>query len=98
MGTAEQKYLPWMQATFLMVANKKALEFLPEELRANLPNWETPEFTGLAIYALARDPDLMSLSGQALIGAELGERYKIVDLDGKQPISYRSTMGAPANS
>ena len=74
------------------------LEFLPEELRANLPNWETPEFTGLAIYALARDPDLMSLSGQALIGAELGERYKIVDLDGKQPISYRSTMGAPANS
>ncbi len=30
LGTAEQKYLPWMQATFLMVANKKALEFLPE--------------------------------------------------------------------
>lgn len=29
LGTAEQKYAPWMQATFLMVANKKALEFLP---------------------------------------------------------------------
>jgi len=46
---------------------------------------------------LAHDPDLMSLSGQALIGAELGERYRIVDLDGKQPISYRATMGAPVN-
>lgn len=30
LGTAEQKYLPWMQATYLMAANKKALEFLPQ--------------------------------------------------------------------
>jgi multiple sugar transport system substrate-binding protein len=30
LGSGEQKYIPWMQATYLMVANKKALEFLPE--------------------------------------------------------------------
>jgi multiple sugar transport system substrate-binding protein len=30
LGTGEQKYLPWMQATYLMAANKKALEFLPK--------------------------------------------------------------------
>jgi multiple sugar transport system substrate-binding protein len=30
LGTAEQKYLPWMQATYLMAANKKALEYLPK--------------------------------------------------------------------
>jgi NAD(P)-dependent dehydrogenase (short-subunit alcohol dehydrogenase family) len=85
---------------FILTDAVKAIppEFLPEDLRANLPNWETPEFTGLVIDALARDPDLMSLSGQALIGAELGTRYGIVDLDGKQPISYRATMGAPANN
>ncbi|MER9892514.1 ABC transporter substrate-binding protein [Mesorhizobium sp. M0119] len=29
LGTGEQKYLPWMQATFLMVANKQALQYLP---------------------------------------------------------------------
>ncbi len=29
LGTTEQNYAPWMQATFLMAANKKALEFLP---------------------------------------------------------------------
>jgi multiple sugar transport system substrate-binding protein len=29
LGTGEQRYLPWMQATFLMVANKKALAHLP---------------------------------------------------------------------
>ncbi|MBP1849163.1 extracellular solute-binding protein [Rhizobium halophytocola] len=30
METSEQKYLPWMQATYIMAANKKALEFLPQ--------------------------------------------------------------------
>jgi multiple sugar transport system substrate-binding protein len=30
LGTSEQKYLPWMQATYIMAANKKALEFLPQ--------------------------------------------------------------------
>jgi NAD(P)-dependent dehydrogenase (short-subunit alcohol dehydrogenase family) len=70
-------------------------EHLPEELRANLPNWETPEFTGLVINALADAPDLAALSGQALIGAELGMRFGIVDLDGKQPVSYRDSMGKP---
>ena len=30
LGTAEPKYVPWMQATYLMVANKRALPYLPE--------------------------------------------------------------------
>lgn len=28
--TDEQKYIPWMQATYVMAANKKALDYLPE--------------------------------------------------------------------
>lgn len=71
-------------------------EHIPEDLRAMLPQWETPEFSGLVIDALFHDPALMSLSGQSLIGAELGTHYGIRDTDGKQPISYRATMGAPA--
>jgi multiple sugar transport system substrate-binding protein len=35
LGTGEQKYLPWMQATYLMAANKKALEFLPKGADVN---------------------------------------------------------------
>lgn len=83
---------------FILTDAVRALppEYIPEDLRAQLPNWETPEFSGLVIDALARDPALMSFSGQALIGAELGVRYGIRDTDGKQPISYRATMGAPA--
>jgi multiple sugar transport system substrate-binding protein len=30
LGTGEQKYIPWMQATYLMAANRQALEYLPE--------------------------------------------------------------------
>lgn len=29
LGTGEQKYIPWLQATFLMTANRKALPYLP---------------------------------------------------------------------
>jgi hypothetical protein len=50
------------------------------------------------IDALYRDPDLASLSGQALIGAELGLRYGIKDIDGKQPMSHRAHMGSPAQA
>ena len=92
-GVAAISYWPG----FILTDAVKAMppEMLPEDLRAMLPQWETPEFTGLVIDALSRDKKLMEMSGQALIGAELGERYGIVDLDGKQPISYRTTMGAP---
>lgn len=30
LGGSEQKYIPWMQATYVMAANRKALEHLPE--------------------------------------------------------------------
>src|SRR5215471_2007128 len=30
LGTAHQLYIPWMQASYIMVANKKALTYLPD--------------------------------------------------------------------
>lgn len=30
LGTDEQKYIPWMQATYVMAANRQALDYLPE--------------------------------------------------------------------
>ena len=30
LGTAHQLYIPWMQASYIMVANKQALAFLPD--------------------------------------------------------------------
>ncbi|WP_274426057.1 ABC transporter substrate-binding protein [Chelativorans sp. YIM 93263] len=35
LGTDEQKYLPWMQATYIMAANREALDYLPEGADVN---------------------------------------------------------------
>lgn len=65
------------------------------DFQARFGHFETPEFSGRVIAALLQDPELMSLSGQTLIGAELGQRYGITEADGRQPRSYRDTMCAP---
>lgn len=70
-------------------------ELLPEDVRDNLPNWEHPEFSAAVLMALYADPELTWMSGCTLIGAELGRRYGITDLDGKTPIDYRASMGSP---
>jgi NAD(P)-dependent dehydrogenase (short-subunit alcohol dehydrogenase family) len=56
---------------------------------------ETPRFTGHLIAALCADPELMTLSGRTVIGAELAERYGLKDEDGRQPPSHRAWLGAP---
>ncbi|MBD9508111.1 carbohydrate ABC transporter substrate-binding protein [Ensifer sp. ENS07] len=35
LGTAHQQYIPWMQATYAMAANKEALAYLPEGAEIN---------------------------------------------------------------
>ncbi|WFP75777.1 ABC transporter substrate-binding protein [Mesorhizobium sp. WSM4906] len=35
LGTGEQKYMPWMQAAYLMAANKQALQYLPPGVDLN---------------------------------------------------------------
>ena len=35
LGTGKQQYIPWMQATYIMVANKQALAFLPQGADVN---------------------------------------------------------------
>lgn len=52
---------------------------------------ETPEFTGHVIWALYSDPDLASLSGETVIGAEMAVKYGFTDEGGRQPPSYRDT-------
>ena len=67
----------------------------PEQYEAFLRQGETPQFNGRIIYALARDPQLMTLSGQTLISAEAARRYGITEEGGREPPSYRDMLGAP---
>ena len=73
----------------------RAGELRPGQYDALMETAETPEFTGDVIAALFNDPQLMEMSGQTLVGAELGERYGIKDRAGHQPPSHREMLGAP---
>jgi dehydrogenase/reductase SDR family protein 1 len=55
-----------------------------------LDNAETPEFTGKAIVALAKDPENMAKSGSYQVVAELAQEYGFTDLNGTVPPSIRS--------
>ncbi|BBZ63923.1 SDR family NAD(P)-dependent oxidoreductase [Mycolicibacterium monacense] len=62
-----------------------------------LDSAETPELTGHVIWALSQDPDVMAVSGQTLIGAELAVKYGIKDEGDRQPPSYRELFGVQPN-
>lgn len=63
----------------------------PAKYGALLNTTESPEFTGHVIWALYNDPDVMSLSGQTVIGAEMARKYGFTDEGGRRPPSYRDT-------
>lgn len=84
----------WM-GILLTERTRAAAASRPDQYGAALCVAESPEFTGRLISALHRDPELMSFSGQTLIGAELALRYGIRDDDGKQPRSRRDLLGSP---
>jgi NAD(P)-dependent dehydrogenase (short-subunit alcohol dehydrogenase family) len=80
----------WMGA----LATERLLAMIDAEPAkyGHLPSMlETPEYTGHVIWELWNDAGLTSLSGQTLIGAELGRRYGITRPDGSYPPSARDT-------
>ena len=83
----------WM-GTLLTERVKLMAETQPERFEKYIETMETPEFTGHIIWALYRDPKLMDVSGRALIGADVAVKYRIKDVDGRQPVSYRELHGA----
>jgi NAD(P)-dependent dehydrogenase (short-subunit alcohol dehydrogenase family) len=78
----------WM-GSLLTDRVRKIVAGNPQKFGHILDSAETPELTGHVIWALYNDPGLMSVSGQALIGAELAVKYGITDEGGRQPPSYR---------
>jgi NAD(P)-dependent dehydrogenase (short-subunit alcohol dehydrogenase family) len=51
----------------------------------DLSNSESPEFTGRAVVALARDPDVLRHSGHVRVVADLAREYGFTDVDGTTP-------------
>uniref|UniRef100_A0AAY4B4Q8 Dehydrogenase/reductase (SDR family) member 1 n=1 Tax=Denticeps clupeoides TaxID=299321 RepID=A0AAY4B4Q8_9TELE len=53
-------------------------------------NGESTEFSGKCIVKLAKDKDLMSMTGQVLMTSDLARRYGMNDVDGRSVADYRS--------
>ncbi|MBS0366519.1 MAG: SDR family NAD(P)-dependent oxidoreductase [Proteobacteria bacterium] len=73
----------------------RALAERPEQYQQFADVVETPQFTADVLWAIANDPDNMKLSGQTLVVAEIAQRYGIRDRNGRQPPSYRASLGEP---
>ena len=84
----------WM-GPLLTERAQRSLAARPEQYEGFMAHAETPEFTGRLIAALFDDPEVMTLSGQTLIGAELAERYGLTEAGGRKPPSYRDMLGEP---
>lgn len=64
LGTDQQLYIPWMQATYIMVARNEALEHLPDGADINALTWEQLTEWGA---------NMNEATGQRLLGFPAGE-------------------------
>ncbi len=64
LGTDEQLYIPWMQATYIMAARTDALEYLPEDADINALTWDQVAEWGA---------NLLDGTGERLLGFPFGE-------------------------
>lgn len=58
LGTEQQLYIPWMQATYIMAANKDALQYLPEGADINALTYAQLAAWGQAMHEAAGEPKL----------------------------------------
>lgn len=76
-GVSVISLYPGMVRTELVMAAAQWLD---------LSNSESPEFQGLTVAALARDPRVMERSGGVCVTAAVAMEYGVSDIDGKQPV------------
>ncbi|UTW11221.1 ABC transporter substrate-binding protein [Marinobacterium rhizophilum] len=65
LGGQDQKYIPWMQATYIMAANKKALQYLPEGADINTLTYD---------QLLAWGQNIKQETGEAKLGFPAGPK------------------------
>uniref|UniRef100_A0AC34RSR7 Uncharacterized protein n=1 Tax=Panagrolaimus sp. JU765 TaxID=591449 RepID=A0AC34RSR7_9BILA len=64
---------------------------VPEEVQEKMfEKGESTEYPGIAIVALASDPNVIKLTGRCLTTADLGDKYGFTDIDGRMIVSMRS--------
>jgi NAD(P)-dependent dehydrogenase (short-subunit alcohol dehydrogenase family) len=87
----------WQGPTFTerFERNIKKYAGMAQQAATRPENGSTPEYPGLLIAALAKDPKVLEKSGASWINAELADVYGIKDVNGNKVPSLRALRGAP---
>uniref|UniRef100_A0A3Q3E6S7 Dehydrogenase/reductase (SDR family) member 1 n=1 Tax=Labrus bergylta TaxID=56723 RepID=A0A3Q3E6S7_9LABR len=73
-----------------LVLEKESPEGVNSKFKSAFADGETTEMSGKCIVNLAKDKNLMSLTGKVLMTCDLARRYGIQDIDGRGVVDYTS--------
>ncbi|CAN9503303.1 unnamed protein product [Ophioblennius macclurei] len=91
-GVASVSLWPGAVKTELLtgIKHNDVLPGIDANFKDVMANAETTELSGRCIVNLAKDTNLMSLTGKVLMTCDLARRYGIEDVDGRSVIDYTS--------
>jgi multiple sugar transport system substrate-binding protein len=90
LGTAQQLYIPWMQATYIMAAHRRALPFLPTGADINALTYEQLREWAAAIQARTNQRRLGFPAGPRGLMARFFQGYLYPSYTGGVVRSFRS--------
>ncbi len=90
LGTDKQYYIPWMQATYIMVANKKALPYLPAGANIDSLTYTQLAEWGKNITAATKEKKIGFPAGPSGLMHRLTQGYLYPSYTGGLVTTYRS--------
>jgi len=90
LGTDKQYYIPWMQATYIMVANKKALPYLPQGANIDSLTYTQLAEWGKNITAATKEKKIGFPAGPSGLMHRLTQGYLYPSYTGGLVTTYRS--------
>jgi len=90
MGTDKQYYIPWMQATYIMVYNKKALPYLPTGAKVDSLTYQQLAEWGKNITAATKEKKIGFPAGPSGLMHRMTQGYLYPSYTGGLVTTYRS--------
>ena len=90
LGTDKQYYIPWMQATYVLVANKKALQYLPANAKIDSLTYQQLAEWGKNITAATKEKKIGFPAGPTGLMHRLTQGYLYPSYTGGLVTTYRS--------
>jgi multiple sugar transport system substrate-binding protein len=95
LGTTDtQYYIPWMQATYIMAANKEALQYLPEGADIDALTWDQLAAWGAAIKEATGEAKLGFPAGAGGLFHRFLQGYAFPSFTGGMVTKFRSPEAA----